>query len=492
MRWWGKRSELDAEIEAHIRMAVEERVARGEDEPTARREVEREMGNIPLVKDVTREAWGWVWLERLLQDLRYALRQLRKSPAFAVTVIATLALGIAAPAAMFTVVDRVMLRPLPYKDVDRLVYINDASERNDHDYRNGAPYLDLAEWRGWSKSFEGIGFFAQVNGRNFLEGESSTEQVGFYKVSANLFEVLGVSPALGRDFRNDADGFAQSPDAKSVILSDVAWRLIFGADPKIMGKTVKVSGNPYIVAGVMPPGFRFSFGSENPVLSANEQIWTLAQLGDDDKGRTAGTPEYTVVGRLKPGVKQTQAEAELSTLQKQVAIGYVDPEVRQRHSGIWIGSYGDSLVKNDTQRALAMLLVASGVLWLIAWVNVTNLLLARAMVRQREVAVRGALGAGGWRIMQRVMAEGLLLSSCGAVIGLGLALLAVKLFAGAMKHHLPFPVATTPDWRIVAALLSLTVVSAMTSSIWPAWMAAHAPIEPALKQGGLQAGSARG
>ena len=492
MRWWRRQADLDEEIEAHIRMAVADRVVRGEDAAHARREVEREFGNTALVKDVARGAWGWVCLERLLQDLKYALGQLRKSPAFAVTVIATLALGIAAPAAMFTVVDRVMLRPLPYKDAERLVFINDASQRNEHDYRSGAPYLDLAEWRRWSKSFEGIGFFAQVNGRNFLEGESSTEQVGFYKVSANLFEVLGVSPALGRDFRNDADGFAQSPDANSVILSDVAWRSTFGADPKIMGKTVKVSGNPYIVAGVMPPGFRFPFGSENPVLSANEQIWTLAQLGDDDKGRTAGTPEYTVIGRLKPGVKQTQAEAELSTLQKQVAIGYVDPEVRQRHSGIWIGSYGDSLVKNDTQRALAMLLVASGVLWLIACVNVTNLLLARAMVRQREVAVRGALGAGRWRIMQQFMAEGLLLSSCGAVIGLGLALFAVKLFAGGMKHHLPFPVAITPDWRIVAALLSLTVVSAMTSSIWPAWMAAHAPIEPALKQGGLQAGSARG
>jgi predicted permease len=191
-------------------------------------------------------------------------------------------------------------------------------------------------------------------------------------------------------------------------------------------------------------------------------------------------------------VKETQAEAELSTLQKQVAVGYVDPEVRQMHSGVWLGNFSDSLVTNDTQRALVMLLAASGVLWLIACVNVTNLLLARAMVRQREVAVRGALGAGRWRIMQQFMAEGLLLSSCGAVIGLALALLAVKLFAGGMKHSLPFPVALVPDWRMIAGLLSLTVVSALVSSIWPAWMSAHAPIEPALKQGGLQAGSARG
>src|SRR5215469_4329236 len=168
MRWWRKQNELDAEIETHIRMAVAERVARGEDAAAARREVEREMGNVALVKDVAREAWGGVWLERLMQDLRYAVRQLRKSPVFAVTVIATLALGIAAPAAMFTVVDRVMLRPLPYKDAGRLVYISDASQRNEHDYRSGAPYLDLAEWRKWNRSFESIGYFVQADKRNFL------------------------------------------------------------------------------------------------------------------------------------------------------------------------------------------------------------------------------------------------------------------------------------------------------------------------------------
>ena len=484
--WWRKQHELDAEIEAHVRMAVAERVARGEDEAVARREVEREMGNVALVKDIAREAWGWVWLERLLQDLRYAVRQLRKSPAFAVTVIATLALGIAAPAAMFTVVDRVMLRPLPYKDAERLVYINDANERNEHDWRSGAPYLDLAEWRKWNRSFESIGFFRQADKRNFLEGKTATEGVGFYKISANLFSVLGTAPEIGRDFRNDPDGFAKNSDEKSIVISDAAWRSMFGGDPGVLGQSVKISGDPYVVVGVMPRGFSFPFDP------TNQQVWTLASLGDADKGRTDDTPTYVVIGRLKPGVKAAEAEAELSTLQKQIAVGYVDPETRQERSGVWLETYAGSLVEKDTKRALGMLLAASGVLWLIACVNVTNLLLARAMVRQREVAVRGALGAGRWRIMQQFMAEGLLLSACGAAIGLALALLAVKLFASGMKHHLPFPVAIVPDWRMIAALLSLTVVSALISSVWPAWMSAHAPIEPALKQGGLQGGGARG
>lgn len=484
--WWRKQHELDAEIEAHVRMAVAERVARGEDEAVARREVEREMGNVALVKDIAREAWGWVWLERLLQDLRYAVRQLRKSPAFAVTVIATLALGIAAPAAMFTVVDRVMLRPLPYKDAGRLVYINDESQRSEHDYIAGAPYLDLAEWRRWSRSFESIGYFTWANRRSFLEGKTATEGIGFYKVSANLFSVLETAPALGRDFRNDPDGFAKNADERSVVISDAIWRSMFGGDPGVLGQSVKISGEPYVVVGVMPRGFSFPFDPENP------EVWTLVQLRDMDKGRTDGTPMYTTVGRLKAGMKAVQAEAELTTLQKQIAVGYVDPERRQQCSGVWLEPYAGSLVEKDTKRALEMLLAAAGVLWLIACVNVTNLLLARAMVRQREVAVRGALGAGRWRIMQQFMAEGLLLSTCGAAIGLALALLAVKLFASGMKHHLPFPVAIVPDWRMIAALLSLTVVSALVSSIWPAWMSAHAPIEPALKQGGLQSGSARG
>jgi predicted permease len=486
MRWWHKQNELDAEIEAHLRMAIAERVARGENEDAARHSVLCELGNEALVKDIAREAWGWVWLERLLQDMRYALRQLLKSPAFAVTVIATLALGIAAPAAMFTVIDRVMLRPLPYKNAGRLVYINDASRRNEHDWRNGAPFLDLAEWRRWSRSFEGIGYFTQANGRNFLEGRTATEGVGFYKVSANLFVVLGSAPALGRDFRNDVDSFGKNADEKSLVISDAVWHSMFGGDPGILGQSVKISGEPYVIVGVMPRGFSFPFDPVNP------EVWTLAPLGDADKGRTDGTPVYTTLGRLKAGVKAEQAEAELSTLQKQIAIGYVDPETRQQRSGVWLETYAASLVEKDMKRALEMLLAASGVLWLIACVNVTNLLLARAMVRQREVAVRGALGAGRWRIMQQFMSEGLLLSGCGALIGTALALAAVKLFAGGIKYHLPFSVAITPDWRMLAALLLLTVVSALASSIWPAWMAAHAPIEPALKQGGLQSGSARG
>ncbi|HEX4749578.1 MAG TPA: ABC transporter permease, partial [Bryobacteraceae bacterium] len=475
-----QKSEIDEEIAAHLALAAADKRDLGADAASAEQKAQREFGNPALVKDITREAWGWLWLERLQLDMNYALRQMRKSPGFAAAVIGTLAVGIAAATAMFTVVDHVLLRPLPYRHSSRLVEIKETTTRY-----AAAPYLDLEQWRKWSRSFSGIGYYSPGNGRSFLEGRTATESVEFYTVSANLFPVLGVRPALGRDFRDQTNSFAQSADAHNILLSDAAWREMFGGDPNVVGHSVKIDGASYIVAGVMPRGFSFPFAPENL------QVWALNQLGNGDKGRTDSTPRYLVIGRLAKEANLERAQAELKILQAQIVKGYVDPEARKEYSTVWLHKYGDSLVDADTKRALEMLLAASAVLWLIACVNVTNLLLARAMVRQREIAMRGALGAGRGRIVQQFAVEGLLLSGCGAVIGLGLALLAVKLFANAIKHHLPLPVAVVPDVRVLLALLVLTVVSALVASMWPAFMAARAPIEPALKQGGMQSGSAR-
>ena len=475
--------ELDAEIEAHLSMAAADARERGMNDAEADQRARQEFGNVALVKDVTREAWGWMWLERLRQDLRYALRQMRKSWGFAAAVIGTLALGMGAATAMFTVIDRVMLRPLPYAQTGRLVEIQEG-RKGDMDYL--PTFLDIEEWRKWSRGLDGIAFCHWATGRNFLEGNASSQQVGSYKISTNLFAVLGVSPQMGRDFRSEQDGFAKSADAASVILSDSAWREVFGGDRAILGKTVKVSGEPYTVVGVMPRGFSFPFDVRFP------QVWTLVQMGDSDRGRTDKTPEYTVIARLANGVTPGQAQAELGTLQKEVVKGYVDPDDRRVRSEIIMNDYAATLVDKDIKRALGMLLAASGVLWLIACVNATNLLLARAMVRQREIALRGALGAGRWRIVQQFVVEGLLLSACAALSGAGLAMLTVKLFAHGMEHRLPFPVPAAVDWRVIAVLLGLTLISALTSSVWPAWIAVRSPIEPALKQGGQQSGGARG
>ena len=493
MMWWqrwflnraeAKRRELDAEIEAHLAMAAADGRERGLDGAEAERQARREFGNEALVKDVTRQAWGWMWLERLRQDFRYAVRQMRKSWGFAAAVIGTLALGMGAATAMFTVVDRVLLRPLPYAQASRLVKIYQTTGTPPD--ASWWPYLDIAEWRERSRSLEGVAFYTGASGRNYVDGKTASEIVNWSQVSANLFSVLGVQPQAGRDFRKDGDHFALGADAHNVILSDTVWRSMFGGDASVLGSMVKISGKPYRVVGVMPRGFSFPFDPES------RDIWTLVQLGELDKKRGEDTSQYTAIGRLKSGLSKAQAESELNTLQAQVAKGYADPEERQHHSSMSLRRYSDSLVENDIERALGMLLAASGVLWLIACVNATNLLLARAMVRQREIALRGALGAGRGRIVQQFMVEGLLLSACAALAGVGLALLAVRLFAHGMEHRLPFPVPAAVDGRVVGSLLALTVVSALVSSVWPAWLAARSPIEPALKQGNQQGGSTRG
>jgi predicted permease len=477
-----RKSDLDEEIEAHLALAAADRCERGAEPRQAETEARREFGNVALVKEVTREAWGGVWLERLQQDLKYALRQLRRSPGFAASVIGTLALGIAATAAMFTVVDHVLLRPLPYQHAGRLVEVY---EGGNGAAKSDPPYLDIASWREQLHSFDGIAFETFMNGRNFVEGKSGTTEVFFTRVSGNLFSMLGVAPALGAGLRNTPESFAKSGDANQVVLSDAAWRTLFGADRNILGKTVRVDGEPYTVVGIMPRGFFFPFQSDDP------EVWAPITLGEKDRGRTNDTPTYSVIARLRPGATMASALAELKTVQARVAQGYVDPEWRASATRVRMEKYFGSLVTDDLQHALLALTAASGLLWLIACVNATNLLLARASARQREIAMRGALGASRSRLMQQLIVEGLLLSGIAAMLGVGLAVGVITLFHHALKQQLPFSIPSAPSVTVLVALAALTIISAAMSSAWPAFLAARSPIEPALKQGGQQSGISR-
>jgi predicted permease len=478
------KADLDAEIEAHLAMAAADRRERGAGQEQANAEARREFGNVALVKDVARQSWGWVWLERLQQDLRYALRQMRRSPGFAASVIGTLALGIASTAAMFTVVDHVLLQPLPYRHASQLMQISEGGVGENEDF--AAPYLDIAAWREQLHSFESIAFDdGGFNGRNFIQGNGGATQVGLTKVSANLFSTLGVSPQLGAGLPDKPETFAKSSDADDVVLSDAAWRTLFGADRNIIGKTVHISDQPYTVVGVMPRGFFFPNRSEDP------QVWAPIALGEMDRGRTNDSPYYGVIARLKPGVSMASALAEMKIVQARVSQGYVDPEARKRAAQVGIRRYSGTLVGVDQQRALLALTAASGLLWLIACVNATNLLLARASARQREIAMRGALGAGRSRLMQQMIVEGLALSGMASLLGVGLAVAAITLFHHALKQNLSFSVPATPSATVLVALAALTILSAMVSSAWPAFLAARSPIEPALRQGGHQSGLSR-
>ena len=479
-----RKREIAEELGAHLRMATQEFTERGMKPEEARASAIREFGNVPLVEDIATEMWGWLWVDRLLQDFRYALRLMRRSPGFAATVIGTLALGIGAAAAMFTVVDHVLLRPLPYPDAAQLVAIQEHGIKDPG--QSGAPWLDIEQWMTRSRSLGQIAFFNGMAGRNFLEDSNGGGmQISAEMVSPNLFATLGVSPALGRNFLAEPVGSAASKNADTVILSDAAWTAAYGGDPRILGRNVKINNKSYLVVGVMPPRIEIPFGPSFP------QVWTTVTLGDQDKTRYYNSPDYSVIARLRPGASIKTAQAEMTAIQKAIAPAYTDARVREERSDAGVESYADSLVATDIRKALLALLAAAGVLWLIASVNATNLLLARGAARQREVAMRGALGASRSRILQQLIVESLVLSGAGALLGTGLALGAVRLVSNAKPAHLNVDFSAHVNFTILVVLCGLTLLTALVSSAWPAFLAACAPIEPALRQGGQQSGSGR-
>jgi predicted permease len=477
-RFARRKAELDEEIQAHLQMDIQSRKNLGASSEQARAAAMREFGNVALIEDVTREAWGWVRFERLGQDLKYALRQLRRSPTFTITVIATLTLGLGATAAMFTVVDHVLLRPLPYEDSHHLVTISEAGKKG---ITGGSPFLDLRQWRQRSHTLQEIAFYSATNHLSFLDGNSGSTHVNAPQISANLFAVLGVHPAMGRGFEGQSDGSVLAGESHNLILSDPVWRATYGSDPDILGKILKLNGESYVIVGVMPRGFTFPFGDANP------HVWLPKVIGDKDAVRVPNTtPTYGVIARLKPNVGLDNAESELKVIQADVAKEYTDPYDRERVTSIKLQHYEDTLVGSDLRKALLALFGASGVLWLISCVNGTSLMLARSTARQREIALRGALGASRWRIVQQLAIEGLVLSAIASALGLGLAMLMLKLFEHGLTQQFLIHEKMAANLTVIGLLAALTIVSALLCSVWPALVAAKAPIEPALRQGGPQ------
>jgi predicted permease len=482
MRLWRSRAnDADEEIATHIFMATADRIARGESPEAARSAALREFGNPLLVRETTHRMWAGERLEHIAQDLRYAWRQMRRSPAFTLTVIFTLALGIGATLAMFTIVERVLLQVLPYGDAHRLVTAYESGRRGD---QHNVPWLDIQQWRANARSFESIGFYRQANGRSFLEGDNGAQQVSYQLVSTDLFHVLGVNPALGSGFTGNADTFANTGSEHTVVLSDTVWRQFFGARPDIIGQTVKISGKPYTVVGIMPRGFAL------PLPATSLEVWSPVALEEADKTRTGATPFHTVIARLNSAATLSSAQAELKALQPQVAALYTDLYRRDLVSSAEVKDYATFLVQPEVRRAILALFAASTLLWIIACVNVAGLLLARGTVRQREIAVRGALGASRARIVQQLLLEGLLLSIGGSLLGIGLAFGLLRLFASGLSLELNLRHAA-PGSRSIAALIALTIVSAIVSGLWPALSSARASIEPALRQSAPQAGTSR-
>jgi predicted permease len=411
-------------------------------------------------------------MQTILQDLRYALRQLHKSPGFAALAVATLALGIGANTAMFTVVESVMLRPLPYQNPDRLVYIGPA----DQESFGSTSWVTYEDVRNQTQKLENVSLFSEDVG--VVQGKEGSMSVVTPGMTPSLFKLLGVAPIVGRAFTEE-EGRTGGPQV--VLLSEGLWRQAFNADPQIAGKTIRVNGKPRTVVGVMPRRFRFP---ETMGEDLHKGLWLPLQATTEMQ-RDRGSHFFYIVAGLKPGVSMAQAQAELAAIAQH--IHQIDSD-KGKDIAFRIASYHDILTGSVREVFLA-LVIALGLVLLIACGNVANLLIARCLGRQQEFAVRSALGAGQLRLVRQLFVEGGLLSILGCLFGFGLAWFAVAAVHKLPQDTLPRGEDIAVHWPVVLALAAIATVTTILSSLLPALFVARTDPQPALQAASRGVGS---
>jgi putative ABC transport system permease protein len=411
----------------------------------------------------------------MFNDLRYAFRQLIKSPGFAAVTILTLALGIGACTAIFSVVNAVLLRPLDYPDPARLVIIRETQLPQFPEFSVSPPnYLD---WEKQTKSYEHLAAYG--GSRINLTGDGEPQQLVGVKATAHYFDVYGIKPALGRTFLPEEDAPGKN---HVVVLSYSFWQRVFGGAADVVGRPVQLNGEPYTVIGVAPLGFG---------IASKVDAWMPMAFKPDETANDARGGHYlSVVGRLRPGVTVAQAEAELKVLAAQLATQYPDSN---KGWGVLMMPLQDYSVR-DVRTVLYTLLGAVGCVLLIACANIANLLLARATARHREISIRAALGASRARLVRQLLTESVLLALCGGLAGMLLARWGLDALLALAPANLPRVTDIHLDAGVLVFSLALSVITGLVFGIAPAWLAARADVNEALKQGsrGSTEGGARG
>jgi putative ABC transport system permease protein len=457
---WRRRQneQLEEEIRSHLKMAASERQERGEAGGEAERSARREFGNVALVQDATRGQWGWVWLEELLQDLRYGARMVRRNPGFTLVAVLTLVLGIGANTAIFSLVNGVLLRALPLPRPDRLVALT-------YYYPKGA----FVVMRDQSRTMDIV---ANTDSTEFnLTGSDLPIRLSGSSVSARWFSVLGVQAAMGRTFQEGED---QPGKDNFVILSHSLWERRFGSDPNIVGKSLLLDGISREVVGVMPAGFRYP--------SPKTELWVPLDLDPRSVGDYWGSSYMPVNGRLRPGATLEEAGTELTQLRPSVLAAFA----WRMPNETWIKGNVISLqeaIVGDVRARLLILLGAVGLLLLIACANVANLLLARAATRQKEIALRSALGAGRGRLARQLVTESVLMSVLGGALGLAVARYGLTFLKAMLPADIPRLEDVTVDLGVLLFTGLLSILTGVVFGLVPALGASRVDLTKALKTG---------
>ena len=475
--------ELEAELAAHVEFAIEENLERGMSLEEARRQALISMGGIEQAREKHRETRGLMTLEILLQDLKYTLRTLSRDPGFAIVAVLILTLAIGANVAVFSVVNTLLLRPLPFQDAQQLVWIAPPPTKCG---LSCATYSTDAydEFRVGSRSYQDVtGYFAFSSPDNLsLNLGGAPIPATSIDVIANFFQVLGVHPAMGSLFTPDD---ARDGAAPTIILSDAWWRRQFNADPKIVGKTFDMNGQQTTVIGVLPASFDFG-----AVFSPGSKVDAITPLDLYGPPRNWGNI-ITFIGRLKPGVTLAQARADAAAVAPSMCWNNKRPQTCGQYKDDVVPVPLKDYVSGRLRRSLVVLWSAVGMILLIACVNLSNLLLARATARQKEFAMRAALGASRSRIVGQLLTESLVLSCAGAVLGLGLANALVFWLAHQGSVALPLLSTLRLDSTALLWTVCISIAAAVLFGLVPGLRMAGGNLQDSLKDSGQGTGQSR-
>ncbi len=464
-------SNLDDELKFHVEMKTREYVAAGMPPQEARAAALRQFGNVARVEEEARESWGWNWLEQFARDLRFAFRTLRRSAGFTLVAGLSLALGIGGNAAIFSLVNAILLRPLSYAQPERLV-------RPTSYYPAGA-FVALQEM---SRTMEVATYSDKPeNGSEFnLTGQGEAIHITGSAVSANIFSLLGASAELGRPFEPGEDRAGRD---RVVVLSHALWRNKFQSDPNILGRVIAVNGVDRSVIGVMPRDFSF--------LAPGTELWVPLHIDLSNRNGLWGHGFKPLVGRLRPGASLAQAKSEIRDMVARLLPMFPYPMARSWNANATVLPLQQDLAGN-VRAKLLVLLGAVGLVLLIACANVASLTLARSAARRKEIALRAALGAGRGRIVRQLLTESVLLAAGGGGLGLALALGGLVALKSRLPLDMPGVGGATMDWRVLGFAAALIFLAGLACGLVPALQASRFNLTESLKAGGRRTSDSSG